>query len=45
MDKSRREDSGPYVITAENAYGKDSADVEVRVHFVATVCIFIEIIC
>ncbi|XP_047491377.1 twitchin-like isoform X5 [Penaeus chinensis] len=31
VDKSRREDSGPYTITAENAYGKDSADIEVIV--------------
>ncbi|KAK7065507.1 Immunoglobulin like [Halocaridina rubra] len=31
IDKSRREDSGTYKITAENAYGKDSADIEVIV--------------
>ena len=29
VEKSRREDSGPYTITAENAYGKDSGTIEV----------------
>lgn len=29
VDKSRREDSGSYTITAANQYGKDSANIEV----------------
>lgn len=32
VDKARREDSGPYTITAENPYGKDSASIEVKKH-------------
>ena len=31
VDKSRREDSGKYTITAKNAFGQDSADIEVIV--------------
>ena len=30
VEKSRREDSGPFTITAENAYGKDSGTIEVN---------------
>lgn len=34
VEKSRREDSGPYTITAENAHGKDSATIDVSRVFI-----------